>query len=444
MSFLKSKWGRGLGLLILIGLLWIVPSGRFDLSLEQFFSLSKQGKQVLETLETPITIASYFHYNGFEEELTSTLLQSIAKSSPWIRYSAVSNPAAPADPLENDSPANGSIILRSEFGSTELNVADFFSIEGDYDVFRGEEYLINAIASIDHQQKMTVYFTEGHKEPSIFQDRAHGIQALSQAIEAVGGTVLTLNPSMSIIPEECQLLMVVSPKTAWDDQAIQNLNDYLDRGGRLIVFFDPFFRSGLEEVLEKRGVTVQETLIVDEEASYLLGSTSLSPLLMPHPITKPLLKSQMGVAFFQSRSIQKSNTASSLDYIPLLSSSDSAWADSDDPLRKDRDFSLNGPFDLAGLIENIKDDSAEKWMVFGDADWVNNQWIETQGNFDLIMAAISYLIDTPNYIHIPSKKTVITAVWFSPRVKLILFGGLVLLIPILSFALAFRSHRKKP
>lgn len=443
MFFTRSKWGLFLAGLTLMVAVFGMSQCRLDLSQDRLFSLTEPSKDVLAKLDVPIYIYSNFQDNSYEEEVMTTLLQSIAIESTQVHYSQKAPNDSNQSRLQKKPLENGSVLIRSKHGQKRLITDDLFGIEQDHDVFRGEEAVMNAIISLEQPSKTIIYISEGHREPSRFQDRSGGVQRLAKEIEAIGGTVLTLNPEMSAIPDDCQLFIVISPKKRWNATAIKNLDDYMARGGRTIIFFDPFFRSGLEALLEKRGLIVEETLVVDEESSYLSGSTSLSPILLRHPITKSSIDSQMGVVLLQSRSFRRHPLSSNLDYVPLLSSTDSAWADSDDPLRKERHVVLKGPFDVGVLLEDFDNDSAEKWVVFGDSDWIQNQWIDTQGNRDLINDVIHYLVEPQGYLRIPSKRSVVTPIWFNSAIKWILGGLLLVVIPGLSFMMAFRVYRKK-
>ena len=75
---------------------------------------------------------------------------------------------------------------------------------------------------------------------------------------------------------------------------------------------------------------IESTIVVDEDASYFMGSTSIVPEFNPHPLTNDSMRSQEGLVFVQAKSIRPKRSKSQLDYIPLLSTSDSSWADSDD------------------------------------------------------------------------------------------------------------------
>jgi len=68
------------------------------------------------------------------------------------------------------------------------------------------------------------------------------------------------------VPDDCNLLIIAGPQTAFKEAELQKIDQYLTQGGRLFVLFNYFSRqhsTGLEPILQKWGVNVIPDVVQD-------------------------------------------------------------------------------------------------------------------------------------------------------------------------------------
>jgi ABC-2 type transport system permease protein len=162
------------------------------------------------------------------------------------------------------------------------------------------------------------------------------------------------------VPSDIDMLLVLKPK-AFSDEAVYNLDQYLMRGGRVVLCtagFEADFNpqglsvtpveSGLDDWLAHHGVTVGSTLVLDDRNQALpipqLTSTPLGTLrtwtLAPYPylvqvredgfvnpdITATL--DSVGIYWGSPLSVDES-LAEKREVLPILKSSELSWTDDD-------------------------------------------------------------------------------------------------------------------
>src|SRR4030095_11309946 len=100
--------------------------------------------------------------------------------------------------------------------------------------FKGELLFTSALLKLIMPRPLKVYFLEGHGEHS--PDATDKISGYSQfadvlAENALKGEKLCLEGS-SVVPADCNLLVVAGPRSAMQQEVIEKIDRYLKEGGR--------------------------------------------------------------------------------------------------------------------------------------------------------------------------------------------------------------------
>jgi ABC-2 type transport system permease protein len=218
------------------------------------------------------------------------------------------------------------------------------------------------------------------------------------------------------VPQDAALLIIPGPSKVMDAVEAEMVEDYLSRGGRVMVLLDALKETGLEPMLRRWGVALRNDFVVDPENT-LRGSDVHVRRYNPHPIT---MQMQSLVQFILPRSVEPlaeaAEGAASEDrplVVPLALTSDKSWSETQveessakfDEGTGDR----RGPFSLAVAVER---GAAQKMLdvqikpsrmvVFGDADFVCNGSM-VGGNEDLFMNALNWLLDRDELMVIAPK-----------------------------------------
>ena len=160
--------------------------------------------------------------------------------------------------------------------------------------FKGEAAFLAAIMTISEKPR-TVCFVKGHVEGDIESFERTGYSTLSDELRRDAfKTKAVEDLAKAGVPQECDVLLVGGPQRAWVRPEVDALEAYLARGGRAVLLLGPVFdwgakafkRTGLEEVVERRGLKLGQNVVIDTK-----GMTPMGRLIWKtdrygdHPIT---------------------------------------------------------------------------------------------------------------------------------------------------------------
>lgn len=246
--------------------------------------------------------------------------------------------------------------------------------------FKGEEQLTSAILSLVAQQVPKVYFVTGHGEiPVAGRGDEASVSLLQEVLKRENMDVAVTTLLGGEVPDDADVLAILSPRQAYTEGEIEVLREYLGRGGRLLLCLDPVIESDgtlrttrLEALIAELGVHVSDDLVIDPEAS-LRGwdpATVYVAEYQEHPVTTGLL----GVAslFLTARSVE-ANPGSGWTAQELVQTSDQGWGETDlaalaagAQLEPD-DNDNQGPVSLAVAVEErLEDDTFDDLGGEGD------------------------------------------------------------------------------
>lgn len=330
----------------------------------------------------------------------------------------------------------------------------------DLGVFRGEGVCASAISRLAlPYDRATVYWMIGHGEAQFDNyDSLYGYSDIAREIKREGFNLRPLSlPGLSQIPPDCHVLVIAGARTRLVKEDLAMLENYLQRGGRLLCLLAPFTETGLEQVLTKWGVKVTSFLAVSSQTQ--TGDEVYSTSYGDHVITRNLENSP--VVFGKPICLEPlQNVTVGADcpkVSPLVLTDEKGWGEAN-PTLLPRSFDpasdLKGPVRLAVASEwggNASKDIAFKptrICVFGESEFVMNGTLATRANAnrDLFLNALSWLAgvdtgaasslggDATLFVGLPREKWMMLAV----ASTVILPGALFLLFCL--FGRAWKRH----
>ena len=169
--------------------------------------------------------------------------------------------------------------------------------------------MTNAISRLLRTEVKKVYFLKGHGELSPASTESEGFSVAKENIEKqnykTDEVVLMQTPE---VPQDATILIIAGPKTDLMDSELEQIRNYLKRGGSLFVLLNPFQSPKLCSFLKDYGFVTADDIVVDQ-MSRVLGGDYLMPVVttyMKFAITK-----NFSVASFfpEVRSVSASNEA---------------------------------------------------------------------------------------------------------------------------------------
>jgi ABC-type uncharacterized transport system involved in gliding motility auxiliary subunit len=387
-----------IGLLVAINYILALHHRRFDLTAEHVFSLSPQSVKVVQELKQPLKLYGFVAQGSNPQ--AEALYQSYTYASPRISYELVDPEKHPE--LANKYKVSVMNTTHIQYGSQGTNVTDLT-----------EQAITNGIIKITSTSARTACYLTGHGEPSLDDtDTANGFGRAKRALEGenyqVEPMALTEKPA---VPAECSVFIVAGPTHPLFPHEIDALNDYLKKGGRVLIMLrppqpdQPELEAGLIGLVGQWGITVGDNVVLDKQLRLFAGPTmGLAPLVElypPHPITASFNKRTLWPMVRSVAPAKQSKPG--LQPWPLAQTSDTSLAAGDiNAIFKEQKFKpsptdLKGPVTVATAVRaNLKQlglakSGEARMVVFGDTEFADNQNLPEVFNQDFFLNTVDWL-----------------------------------------------------
>lgn len=439
-----------IAIIILVNILSTRYFFRIDLTEDQRYSLSDATLNILENLEEPVTVTSYFSENlppdieKVRQDFKDLLIEYSNNSNGDVVYEFIN----PSEDQETEMKAQ-----QSGISPIMINVRDKDQLKqqkaylgalvqmGDskepipfIQPGAAMEYALStAIKKLSVTNKPVLGLLQGHGEPSL-----SALQQLNTQLNILYDVKPITLSDTSGIPAEFNSLVVIAPTDSIIQRDFNYLDEFVSRGGRLLVALNTVkgnfqnasgeaVKTGFTDWLNKYGVSVEENFVLDANCSSVMVqqqqgifrmNTPVSFPYLPiissftdHPITKGL--ESVIFPFASSINITPKDTSigyvtlattsekSSLETLPIYFDISKQWKNSDFPMS-----SL--PVGIA-MEGNIAGNNAySKMVVFSDGDFaVNGDGQSAQqlqpDNVSLMSNAIDWLSDDTGLIELRTK-----------------------------------------
>lgn len=475
-SGLETPWktitcisiGKGLALTaILVYLALLRMDFQWDLTQKKHFTLSNGTSEILKQVKSDITVTAFFKKGAYEDDTLSAVMRKFTQLQPRIHFQVL-------DPERQRARFQAyHLAIETDYGTIvcEMNGhrkdvpfdALFGQDNGVLQSFSGEQAIASAIQSLLSPNQNPIYFLTGHGEKSITADSQNGIKTLARLLRQNNCSVRTLHiPKTGKIPSDCAVLVIAGPKAKIDPKEIAALQSWLTKtGGTVVLMVETGNRNGLEPWLKNWGISLPPLIVIDATSAYFNDPTAIQPELCSHPITNPLMQSQINVVLPAAQPILVT-PKNHIRVTPLLKSSRESWGETDiqtKTCKKDKD-EKQGPFILGAILEQaatpsktslasaqsereIIQKSTQRLFIFGDADFVCNANLSLQGNRDLILNTVLQAAgDSSRVLQSIGNKTE-PIVMTTSRVHAIVIMTFALPIIMLLTALAIALQRRR-
>jgi len=324
----------------LINFLAVRHAVRLDLTENQQFTLAPQTQTLLTNLEQPIKVL-VFDRSGNPQ--AKELLDQYRRIAPeQFNYEFVDPQVQPGVAQEYGV---------SEFGVVYLESGDRRqSLRKESSEALTEAQLTNGIEQLLSNRIPKIYFLQGHGERPL----TDGQGGLQNAVNALGEKNFVIEPltltQQSTIPEDADVIVVAGPQRPLFEGEVEALDEYLEQGGSLFIMIDPKTEPGLNEVLDKWGVKIDDRLAIDATGSgRLVGLGPTVPIVREygeHPITQEF---NNGISFYPLARPVETRTVEGITESPLIWTEAESWAETNLASRElefNPDSDRKGPLSL--------------------------------------------------------------------------------------------------
>ncbi|MEH2054167.1 GldG family protein [Nostoc sp.] len=314
---------------------------RADLTESQLFTLAPQSRELVSVLPQPVKVWVFdINQNPQDREL----LENYQRQSSKFKYEYI-NPEARPGLAEKFGVKNyGEVYLES--GDKRQLVQTINENER-----LSEIRLTSRLQQLTNLSTAKVYLLQGHGERQL----SAGKGAMSQAVQGLGDKNFTTAPlnlaETSKVPQDAAVVIVAGPKRELFQGEVNALQQYLNRGGNLLLMIDPNTDPKLNSLLQEWGVRLDNRLAVDVSGESVVGRGPAAPLVTEygqHPITKDFGN---GNSFYPISRPLEITSVPGVEATPLLRTKPypSSWAESDlqsEKLEFNADKDLKGPLTL--------------------------------------------------------------------------------------------------
>jgi gliding-associated putative ABC transporter substrate-binding component GldG len=495
---MKKKGGKSImtQVLLMIGIVIVVNIiseqlyFRLDLTADRSYTLSKATKNILRSLEEPVTVTAYF-----TEDVPPQLLQARTDFKDMlIEYANIANGNLvyefidPNKDEESERKAMQEGIMpnivnvrerdqmtqKRVFLGAVLKMANSKEILPVIQSGTAMEYaLSSSIKKLSVTDKPLVGYLQGHGEPPM--------SALQQVMASLGvlysvREVRLDDPSVDL--GKYVTIAIIAPSDTIPVQHLDMLERYLAGGGNLFIAYNKVkgdfttitgssIYTGLEDWLSRKGLFVDNNFLVDatcgsvgvqQQAGFMSYTTNVNFPYLPviqkfadHPVSKGLEQLLLpfastiqysGDTSFTFTPVAFSSAKSGTQNPPVYFDVSKRWTDND--------FPLSG-LTVAGVLSGRLAGAAEsKIFLVGDGDFpVNGEGQRPQqlqpDNVNLMVNGVDWLSDETGLIDLRTKAITARPLKDVDEGRALFLKWLNFLLPIILIILygIFRNQRNR-
>ena len=396
-----------------------IPSkySEIDISSQKLYSIGDETKKMLKDLEKDVTIYQIAQ-SGSEDENISNLLKKYEDESKHIKVEQkdpVVNPKFVSQYTSDDLSANSLIVVCGDRNKV-IDYNNIYETSVDYQTyssqttgFDGEGKITSAIGYVTSENLPALYTVEGHGEKDMDSSIKEDIEKANMDIKSLN--LLTEGS----VPDDADCLFIDSPSTDFSSDEKDAIIEYLENGGKAIIFSDYTTEDmpNFDAILENYGVQRTEGVVFE-------GDNQHYAMQMPYYLVPTINSTDASsetasagyyvLAPYAQGIKQLDDVRDTVKIESILTTSDQAYSKTDlnsNTIEKE-DGDVEGPFDLGVSITESLDDDKETQIVYYSTsnlmDSQTNQMV-SGGNEKLIMESLKWMTDTEESasVSIPSK-----------------------------------------
>ncbi|MDC7234861.1 MAG: Gldg family protein, partial [Spirochaetales bacterium] len=222
------------------------------------------------------------------------------------------------------------------------------------------------------------------------------------------------------VPEEAEVVVILSPKNDLTVNEAGALGDYLERGGALFVALDLTGADmrNMNALLERYNMVVSQGFVMEKDTNRLLPGMGNNPLFFSprpaadNPVTRTLTDNNLDSFVFTTMGVSETEIRKrNLKFTPLLSSSASSWLRTD--LTNTSEFrsadDIPGPVTVAASLAEIDRDTGKEEgakiivLASGSSLAALPGMGQIKANIEFFISSLNWLSEQEESINIPSK-----------------------------------------
>ena len=304
--------------------------------------------------------------------------------------------------------------------------------------------LTAAIVEVTTRETAAIAFTAGHSESAP--------EALEELMAANNYQAKRLVLGVDAIDEAVETIVIAGAKLDFSPAEIALLDEYMARGGNLMVFREPGVESlpNLDAYLAEWGLTVTDQVVL-EPRQQMDSPLNIIPEFGVSMINVRFSEEATYLVLPKSRGIETANMGDRVTNVVLRSTS-SSYGKSFSSLQSlsQEAGDRSGPFTLAATSERdyrTADGETKAQYVFLTActGLYQESYLKTEsiGNADFVVEVLSYMNDHTVTLNIPAKNLAASAITVSWGMAVLFAAVFIVLVPCGLLLAGIRQYLKR-
>ena len=354
----------------------------FDLTENKVNSLSDFTMSVVDGLDKDL----YFYFlstdsesSKNEEAFIQKILEKFQRRNSKIHFKSLSNYKDP-EVAEDFNLGQDESAFFAVFGNKKHRLKAV-----------SEAHLTNAILRLTKKAKK-VYVLQGHGERALEDEGAYGLMKLKVELERLYYEIAPLESFD--IPGDAAFVAIIGPRISYPKEGMDKLRRYVEKGGSLLIAIDPGEAHNLALLTKSFGVEFQNTFIYATSQTVGMQDSKLTVFVESIKNRHELLTSQNPKSrplFFISSPLRlEVNDLTTKKVTPLFKYGEKTLIKAE---MSEKAPVVGDGGQIAGVVveSDQNEDIYSRVMVFGDSDFLSNQFFGQHANFSLIMNVFSFL-----------------------------------------------------
>ena len=378
------------GIILLVNAISFNFNKQFDITELSQFTITTQTKDVLADVSEPIDVLCFFtpeHDDYGIGAYATSLLDEYQLYSDELNVKTIDPDAHPDQAREYSISQYQTVVFETELGRRTVFPDEIMAM--------AEHAFTSAILEVTGTVQKTVYFLTGHGEASTSAEYGYAALTLGDALYKVYDLDLM---STQQVPDDCSVLIIAAPVTAFNTLEINIIRNYIDNDGSVILLVNPDNTpDDIKSLLAEYYLQIEPGTIIDPSAYY---STMDNPII-------PRTQNEFGLTevYFPGAAAIKTlpDSPENIVSAPLFYTSAYSWSEKNFDPNEEPEFNEateNLGARAIGVLVAVdppteEDDTTTQpytqIIVVGDSDFATNTHFFNSDNAYQFLSMVEYL-----------------------------------------------------
>ncbi|MGG7055760.1 GldG family protein [Nitrosomonas sp. ANs5] len=414
-------------LMVLLGLWALEYRMQWDITQNGRNSLSQASVDLLQKLDGPVQVTVYATAQDAQlGDVRGTIRNFIGvyqRIKPDLMLDFIDPVEQPQLAQDAGVKLNGEMVVRFNQRSARLAAVN-------------EQAFTNTLLRLARTNEKRLLALSGHGERKLDGVAQRDLGNFGGRLEEIGFKTESFNFADEVdVPRDASVLMIASPQIDLLAGEIDQLLDYLARGGNLLWLVDVGSLRGLLPLAERLGIVLTPGVIVDPQAKRLRAppTFALGSLYGPHAVTENF---DYLTVFPYARQLILEQNREWFGTV-LVEAAPQGWVETgeiSDEVSFDADSDVAGPVSVAVALSRIVDDREQRVIVVGSGHFLANSHLGNGGNLDFGINMVNWLAGDESLIAIQPPATVDSQLVLSEWALTVIVVIFLIMLPLVFVA----------